>query len=63
MGVARALLSWAENDAVTNWVYLVVIIFLVCGAGMMSGLTLGLLSLDHMEIEVLKRSGTASQKR
>ena len=28
-----------------------------------SGLTLGLLSLDHMEMEVLRRSGTPAQKR
>lgn len=32
--------------------YLVIIVLLVCVAGLMSGLTLGLMSLDQVELEV-----------
>ena len=32
-------------------------------AGAMSGLTLGLMSLDQVDLEILKRSGTAKQKQ
>lgn len=35
---------------------------LIC-AGLASGLTQGLLSLDHLELEILKRSGTDVQKK
>lgn len=38
-------------------------VVLVCFAGMVSGLTLGLMSLDAVEMEVLKRSGTEFEKR
>ncbi|GAX86263.1 hypothetical protein CEUSTIGMA_g13675.t1 [Chlamydomonas eustigma] len=59
----RQLLEWAGNSNETNYVYLVIIILLVLGSGCMSGLTLGLLSLDPVDIEVLKRSGTPTEKR
>lgn len=39
-----------------------VMICLIC-AGLASGLTQGLLSLDHLELEILKRSGTDVQKQ
>ncbi len=32
-------------------------------AGLMSGLTLGLMSLDSVDLEVLKRSGTELEKK
>ena len=32
-------------------------------AGLMSGLTLGLMSMDSVELEVLKKTGTAEEKR
>lgn len=35
---------------------------LVAFSGICSGLTLGLLSLDHVDLEVLRRSGTPTQK-
>lgn len=37
--------------------------FLVCFAGIMSGLTLGLMSLGLMDLEVLQRSGTPVEKK
>ncbi|KAJ6794289.1 DUF21 domain-containing protein-like [Iris pallida] len=37
--------------------------FLVLFAGIMSGLTLGLMSLGLVELEILQRSGTATEKR
>lgn len=36
---------------------------LVVFAGLMSGLTLGLMSLDVVDLEVLQRSGTATEKK
>lgn len=46
----------------TSWTYLLVSILLVLFAGICSGLTLGLLSLDLMELEVLKRSGSPKEQ-
>ena len=45
---SRALVEWSENSTTTNAVYTCIVILLVMGSGLMSGLTLGLLSLDHM---------------
>ena len=36
---------------------------LVCFGGLMSGLTLGLLSMDEVDLEVLIRSGTPTERR
>eukprot|EP00195_Chlamydomonas_chlamydogama_P007783 CAMPEP_0202891134 /NCGR_PEP_ID=MMETSP1392-20130828/1288_1 /ASSEMBLY_ACC=CAM_ASM_000868 /TAXON_ID=225041 /ORGANISM="Chlamydomonas chlamydogama, Strain SAG 11-48b" /LENGTH=783 /DNA_ID=CAMNT_0049574813 /DNA_START=91 /DNA_END=2442 /DNA_ORIENTATION=- len=52
-----------DDDPFLWTVYFCVIIGLTCIAGLMSGLTLGLMSLDTMELEVLKRSGTDQEKR
>ncbi|GBF93780.1 hypothetical protein Rsub_06112 [Raphidocelis subcapitata] len=41
--------------------YALIVAGLVLGAGLMSGLTLGLLSLDVMDLRVLQASGTARQ--
>ncbi|KAL2629579.1 hypothetical protein R1flu_014265 [Riccia fluitans] len=38
-------------------------VFLVIFAGLMSGLTLGLMSLDIVDLEVLERSGTEKERR
>lgn len=37
--------------------------FLVLFAGIMSGLTLGLMSLGLVELEILQRSGTPAEKK
>ena len=37
--------------------------FLVLFAGIMSGLTLGLMSLGLVELEILQRSGTPNKKK
>lgn len=48
----------------TLWfVYAGVSCFLVLFAGIMSGLTLGLMSLGLVELEILKRSGTPTEKK
>ncbi|PNY02635.1 DUF21 domain-containing protein at1g47330-like protein [Trifolium pratense] len=39
------------------WLYIVVIVGLVCFAGLMAGLTLGLMSLGLVDLEVLIKSG------
>jgi len=38
-------------------------VFLVLTSGLMSGLTVGLLSLDHMNLQILSHSGDAKQKK
>eukprot|EP00882_Tetradesmus_deserticola_P027204 GHRQ01030081.1.p1 GENE.GHRQ01030081.1~~GHRQ01030081.1.p1 ORF type:complete len:148 (+),score=55.83 GHRQ01030081.1:27-470(+) len=43
--------------------YITISITLVCFAGIMSGLTLGLCSMDLVELEVLKRSGTVREQQ
>lgn len=45
------------------WVYLGVYVGLVLFAGLMSGLTMGLLSLDILSLKVLQRGGKPSEKK
>lgn len=45
------------------FVYAGVSCFLVLFAGIMSGLTLGLMSLGLVDLEVLQRSGTPAEKK
>ena len=45
------------------WIYGGISMLLVCFAGIMSGLTLGLMSLGLMDLEVLQRSGTLLEKK
>lgn len=44
------------------WVYIIVCFLLVIFAGIMSGLTLGLMSLGIMDLEVLIKSGKPRDK-
>lgn len=45
------------------FIYAGVSCFLVLFAGIMSGLTLGLMSLGLVELEILQRSGTPNEKK
>ena len=45
------------------WVYLMSCFGLVMFAGLMSGLTLGLMSLSLVDLEVLSKAGTPKDKR
>jgi len=45
------------------WIYLGIYILLTLGAGLMSGLTLGLLSLDALSLEILMRAGIEPEAR
>jgi hypothetical protein len=45
------------------FVYVGISCFLVLFAGIMSGLTLGLMSLGRVDLEILERSGTSSEKK
>ncbi|XP_042002733.1 DUF21 domain-containing protein At5g52790-like isoform X1 [Salvia splendens] len=45
------------------WVYLVICIALVCFAGLMSGLTLGLMSLSLVDLEVLIKAGKPEDRK
>lgn len=45
------------------FVYAALSCFLVLFAGMMSGLTLGLMSIGPVDLEILQRSGTDSEKK
>ena len=55
--------SPAEMGSLRWWIFGGISIFLVCFAGIMSGLTLGLMSLGLMDLEVLQRSGTDLEKK
>ncbi|CAI0430191.1 unnamed protein product [Linum tenue] len=48
---------------VTWFVYAGISCFLVIFAGLMSGLTLGLMSLSLVDLEILQRSGTVAEKK
>eukprot|EP00879_Flechtneria_rotunda_P029183 GHRR01031463.1.p1 GENE.GHRR01031463.1~~GHRR01031463.1.p1 ORF type:complete len:339 (+),score=75.40 GHRR01031463.1:449-1465(+) len=43
--------------------YMIISVGLVTMAGLMSGLTLGLMSMDLVDLEVLKRSGTCTEQK
>ncbi|XP_060082040.1 uncharacterized protein LOC132561334 [Ylistrum balloti] len=45
------------------WIYLGIYVGLVLMAGMMSGLTMGLLSLDLMSLKVMKDGGTPKERK
>ncbi|XP_055808465.1 DUF21 domain-containing protein At2g14520-like [Solanum dulcamara] len=45
------------------FIHILIIVFLVVFAGMMSGLTLGLMSLSLVDLEVLAKSGTPSDRK
>lgn len=45
------------------FIYAGISCFLVLFAGIMSGLTLGLMSLGLVDLEILQRSGTSSEKK
>jgi hypothetical protein len=60
-----ALLVQGDDTAFGSlewWAYAGISCFLVLFAGIMSGLTLGLMSLGLVELEILQRSGTDSEK-
>ncbi|KAJ7526535.1 hypothetical protein O6H91_16G010800 [Diphasiastrum complanatum] len=76
MGVLSSILTWLaktghfpsdQNDMqvgeVLWWAYLGVSAGLVLFGGIMSGLTLGLMSLGPVELEILRRSGTQKQQK
>lgn len=45
------------------FIHIAIIVFLVAFAGMMSGLTLGLMSMSLVDLEVLAKSGTLKDKK
>lgn len=48
----------------TNFfIHILIIVLLVLFAGLMSGLTLGLMSLSLVDLEVLAKSGTPKDKK
>lgn len=52
-----------EMGSLWWFIYGGISVFLVCFAGIMSGLTLGLMSLGLMDLEVLQRSGTPVERK
>lgn len=65
LNLGRKLLHSPDvtEDEILLPVFIGVSVLLVVMAGLMSGLTLGLMSLDTVELEVLKRSGTPTEKK
>lgn len=60
---AAYLGSQIEFGTVMWYIYAGVSCFLVLFAGIMSGLTLGLMSLGQVDLEILRRSGSPSEKK
>ncbi|XP_057860809.1 DUF21 domain-containing protein At2g14520 isoform X1 [Cryptomeria japonica] len=58
-------MAGAEHQCcgVTFWIYILIIVGLVLFAGLMSGLTLGLMSLGLVDLEVLIKSGTEKDRK
>jgi len=52
-----------EPGTLTFYLYIAIVIGLVLFAGLMSGLTLGLMSLSLVDLEVLQKSGTPSDQK
>ena len=52
-----------DTDPFLFALYISISVVLVCMAGLMSGLTLGLMSMDSVELEVLRCTGTSEEKR
>jgi metal transporter CNNM len=50
-------------DPASFWTYLCVCLLLVCAAGMMAGLTMGLVSLDMLNVRILEMEGSDEEKR
>lgn len=44
------------------FIYIAAVVFLVLCAGLMSGLTLGLMSMSVIDLEVLAKSGTPKDR-
>lgn len=64
--LTRAFYADSEDIEFGNpwwFVYASISCFLVLFAGIMSGLTLGLMSLGLVELEILQRSGTSTEKK
>ncbi len=61
--VSEQNMSKVEPGTSSFYVYIVVIVGLVLFAGMMSGLTLGLMSLGLVDLEVLVKSGQPSDRK
>ena len=51
------------DDPLEFWVRIGIIGFLLCVAALMSGLTIGLMSLDTNNLAILKRCGTPQQQK
>lgn len=60
-------MSHVQEEQVLTWyeyiTYSGISLGLVCMGGLMSGLTLGLLSLDQVSIKILKKTGTDAEKK
>lgn len=52
-----------DLDPGEYFAYIILILLCVCVAGAVSGLTIGLFSLDRLGLEVLRQSGEASEQR
>lgn len=63
LGVGHSLGKHAHFGEPEWWIAGGISVFLVLFAGVMSGLTLGLMSLGLVDLEVLQQSGSEEEKR
>lgn len=61
--VAASKMAHEEPGTPTFYLYIAIVIGLVLFAGLMSGLTLGLMSLSLVDLEVLQKSGTDADRK
>jgi len=52
-----------DISSLTFWFDLGCVIALTCTAGLVSGLTIGLMSLDKTQLEILRKSGTPTERQ
>jgi len=54
---------WNDIDSVDDWVFLTCAVLCVVSAGLASGLTMGLLSIDRLKLQVKMQTGTKEERK
>lgn len=54
---------WTDINNVDDWIYFACSILCVISAGLASGLTMGLLSVDRLKLQVKMQCGTKEERK
>uniref|UniRef100_UPI00358E92FE metal transporter CNNM2-like isoform X2 n=1 Tax=Myxine glutinosa TaxID=7769 RepID=UPI00358E92FE len=60
---SRIVVVEEKTSLLPYWLQVVIIVLLLCLSGMFSGLNLGLMALDPMELRIVQNCGTIKEKR